>query len=547
MNETNSILTPTVINFIIEILKIITWPIITLCIIITFRKQLKFLLNRFSNFKIASSIVNMEIASSVSSDKENMENKKETSENENEKTSLIENKDRIENKDSLETKKNWYFRITRKRDEIDINEAEEIFKEYEREEKNPRELFKSKSLYLYYMYSEYHHEKSLSDLKTLIEKSNNIEDESNGLIWYSFALEITKQYKKISDLLCDYIKKDVPEEFLRQIVLKLIDVYILDNDIYKAKDLSLSYLSKFKERKSISELYVKLSKIEEILENDDISALLLDKAIEYHPENEDLLFKSAYQASKNDQDFISIVNYSILTRLSDKNAVALNNLAFCYEHKNLKILATDLYKKSSNLDFSLATANTGFTLLNAGFSEEAESYANKALKAKDIHPNIYNLLKSINEYKEREKKERNEIIKKSESLQKIMRKYTECYILPSNMNIEKNEWSLPDGTAIRFEKENNVYVATWQTSIEKSTSKYIHDITVEINNSSMKGTYIKFISPKPKETILGGVENKYHNIYGYYDNNELTIFSKKDEAEFKMIIKNNYNSNRINF
>ncbi|MBB1528936.1 hypothetical protein H4Q82_20860 [Pectobacterium carotovorum subsp. carotovorum] len=542
MNENNSILTPSVINLIIEILKITIWPILIFVIIMIFNKPLMRLLNRFHNVKIVAPLINLEIESSNHTDEEKIENKKSTNKNESksedEKTSLI--------KTEADLKENWYLRLFKIKDKKDIKEAEIIFKEYEMEEKNPRQLFKSRSLYLYYLYAEHHHEKALTDLKELIDNSNNIEDKSNGLIWYTFALEITKQYKKISNLLGDFLKNDVPEELSSGIVFKLIDTYISDDNLIKAKELTLSYLSKFKENKSISELYVKLAKIESELGNNDISSLLLDKAIEYTPDNEDLLFKSAYQASQNGQDFISIVNYPILISLSSKNALALNNLAVCYERNNLKIEAINLYKESSDLDFSLSMANIGFSLLHAGFVKEAESYANNALKTKDIHPNIYKLLNSINEKKEKEKENADKIIKKSESMQKLMRKYIECYITPDDMRIEESKWILPDGIPVSFEKEKDSYIAKWETDIENSTSKYLNSITLNINNLSSKGSYLKFIFPKQQQAILGSSENKYHDIYGYYNNDELIIFSKKDEAEFKMIIKKKVATKHVN-
>ncbi|KHS69452.1 tetratricopeptide repeat protein [Pectobacterium brasiliense] len=519
-------------NFILEIIKTTAWPIVTLIIVAIFYSQIKSILIRITNFKINAPLVNLEVDSpSINEYKE--KERKEPFLSEHEKSPPIEEPKKKEDSED------WIVRLIKisKDNNSAIEEAERIYKDYESQEKNPDDLMASKSFYLYYLYSSLNKKSALLELEENYKNAKNMQQEAIALRWYCGALMITKQHKKAENLLKIYLEKDNSEENSRSIALELIDLYIDDNNISKAKDISLKYLLEYKEPESLSALYKRLSAIEKNIGNNEEASLFLDKALEYCPQDETLLFDAAYQASNNQFDSLAIVNYSILLCLSKSNQAALNNLGVSLGNLNLKLKSVDFYKDSSNLNYSLSMANMGNILLNNGFHEEAEKLADKAIAAGNVHPNIYDLSKEIHKKRDEEEKKYKDVLQKGASFQKKVRSYIERSIKPSDKVIEKSNWIVGDNLIKSFKKENNSYIIRWETAIENSTSIYMHSITVDINNQSIKGFYFRYNHPQ-KETILGN-NNEFHNIYGYYDEEreELIIFNKDDKKEFNITLK----------
>ena len=148
--------------------------------------------------------------------------------------------------------------------------------------------------------------------------------------------------------------------------------------------------------------------------------------------------------------------------------LAMNNLAVCAQDAGLKVKAVENYKNSSKYDNTLAMANCGYLLLNAGFCQEAEEIARKASQMESPHENIFSLLSKIRETQKEQDKKWDELKDLFMEYQKDIRKYIESYYGESIAGFDGN-WTTKDGKSIGIQVSNNKLNVTWN----EQTPRYI--------------------------------------------------------------------------
>lgn len=432
----------------------------------------------------------------------------------------------------------WSSEMYKAFEEGRIEDAETAFKKYAIDEKDKSSLEKSKALYLYLRFKMGKDSSAINDLNELAQSATTEDGKLNSLSWLSLYLRDNLQHKKDIDIWRAAAKEFKSKELLIKVMINLAHALERDNKSHEAKNILIEQLSTANNDKQRSSIYLALSDIEESLGNKDISIYCKDKSLEYDPNDTDELFNSAYAASNEGISEISISNYLRLVRIDPENSTALNNLGVCTKEEGLNIKAAESYNRAIELGNTLAMSNQGFMLLEAGFAEEAEEIAKKALKLDNPHENIYSLITEINRKKEEQTSKWEKIIEKTQNRQKQIRYYIDQYYL-GNPESLAGPWATKDLSPTTATIKNNMLEASWiepAGAWDKHT--YTSRLRGNVSGSTFSGTFTKKRNEESPSTLLGLPRNTNINCIGYIseEGEKLNILSSRLKDDFSLIL-----------
>jgi tetratricopeptide (TPR) repeat protein len=526
-------------NTIIEALKIVTdflsnnsKTLVLLALLIICRDAISNFISRLTSlsFKNGDSTLGIE-AASPSDGKDNTKELPSPDEepSSEEKDSQVEKVERKEGE--------WFSIMHSAFEEKRFDDAEAIFKKYAVDEKDEVELEKNKTVYLYFRFEKAKDNKAIEELKDLARTAKTEESKFIILEWLSFCFRDSMQYGKEIELWRSALDEIESESLKTRAIVNLAYVLNKEDKSTEAKKLIIERLPSTVDDTQKSRLYEALSKIEQTLGNKSLSIYCKDKSLEFDANNRDELFNSAYAASNEDIDEISISNYIKLIGIDEDNSTALNNLGARAQEAGLKIKAVENYKKSAGYNNTLAMANQGYLLLDAGFTDEAENIARQALKFADPHQNVHSLIAAINEQKQEQTKEWNKLQEKSLNRQKDIRNYTEQYYL-GNPELLKGDWLVSNTYPTTIKIEKNVIKATWAESVGLLGGGVSYTVGLEgkVSGSTFEGKYTRKKDDNSPNTLLGFGENPIQSCIGYIsdDGNKFKLISTELKNNFSL-------------
>jgi tetratricopeptide (TPR) repeat protein len=422
----------------------------------------------------------------------------------------------------------------------DIDEAKAEFEKYAIKEEDTTKLAENKAIYLYRLFENVQDNSAIKQLEQLADTVENEESKYKVLLWLSFCFHDSSQYNEDIKLWEKALSLFSIEILITKSTINLSRSLNQTDDAEEAKRILISRLQAVATNDEKSKIYSALSTIELSLNNTKMSIFCKDKSLEYNPNDKDALFNTAYDAGEKDINELSLSNYITLLRIDCDNALALNNLGVQAQEAELKILAVNNYKKSSEYKNTLAMANKGFLLLDAGFLEEAEKIALEAIEMEDTHPNIYSLLTKINDSKKEEETKWNALITDAQKRQKCIRDYTNSYYIQTTHTFH-GAWILPNAKTIDISVTDNKLKANWSEKVGLAGTNYNIEIIADINNSSFRGQYKKVQEGKNNSQnllfSLAGDENI--SCFGIMaeDGKSIQIVAEDFKNKFSLLLK----------
>ena len=432
----------------------------------------------------------------------------------------------------------WFTEMHSAFYESRFDDADAIFRRYSLDEKDELKLGQNKALYLYFRFEKAKDNKAVEELEDLARTAKTEESKFNILMWLSLCLSDSMQYGKEIELWRSALEETQSESLKTRAIVNLAYALNKDDKSIEAKKLLVKRLSSAVDDAQKSSLYEALSLIEKALGNKSLSIYCKDKSLEFDVNNRDELFNSAYAASNEDIDEISISNYIKLIRIDEDNSTALNNLGVRALEAGLKIKAVENYKKSSRYNNTLAMANQGYLLLGAGFTDEAENIAKKALELNDPHQNVHSLIAAINEKKQEQNKEWDKLREKSLDRQKIIRKYTEQYYI-GNSNSLKGDWLVSNTYPTTITIEKDIINATWiESAGALGGGSYEAVLKGKVSGSTFEGKYTRKKDDSTPNTLLGFTGNTAQSCIGYIsdDGNQIKLISTELKDDFSLCL-----------
>ncbi|RJP85116.1 MAG: hypothetical protein C4518_17310 [Desulfobacteraceae bacterium] len=446
----------------------------------------------------------------------------------------------IEIKEKKDKEIDWFSNMYSALDAGNIDEAKSIFRKYYAEETNNDERYNNESFYLYLIYTKGKERDALSELERLTEKASNETLMIKALFWLSLCYRESSNYKTEIALW----EKTLPNLKISINQTNCLEylAYALKSDQRSKEGLKLLII-RLQEVEADEEkliIFKAIAALEKDLGNNLMSALCKDKAVQLNPDDHDLLFDAAYSQSEASLRPLSICNYSTLINLDRENSTALNNIGVCAAEQHLEIKAYNYYKQAMDLGSTLANANLGYKLLAGGFHMHAEELANKGLKEKDPHSNLYSLLSKINLEREAENKKWSEIKDKSALFQKNVRRYVDNYY-NEEKKVEKlfsGNWFTKDGKEISANVNQNNINIKWTYTVGVLNPKEVEvNISGILKNKSAKIHYkTKPLGLQYALSLADWTKHKESECLSYLESDLLTwhLFSKNTDDDFEL-------------
>jgi tetratricopeptide (TPR) repeat protein len=529
MNESPSMAIDA-LRVITEFLSDNSLTIVFLVLLIICRDAISSFISRLTSFKYKTgeSELGME-AAAPPEDKEKNSDLRTA----DEKPSPEDKKSEIEKKEE-----SWLPDMHKAFEEGRIEDAEVAFKKYALDEKDEVKVEENRAFYLYLRFEKGQDNSAIDELEKLSRTGKTEDSRFNTLLWLSVCLNDSMQIHKEIQLWRSTVEETKSVFLKTRAIVNLAYALNRDDSSVEAKKLLTDRLIAVMEDAQKALLYEALSKVEDTLGNKSLSVFCKDKSLEFDSNNRGELFNSAYAASDEDIDEISISNYIKLIRIDGNNSTALNNLGVRAQEAGLKIKAIDQYKKSSTHKNTLAMANQGYSLLGAGFTDEAEEIAKKALKQDEPHQNVHSLLAEINERKEKQNKDWEELSQKALSRQKIIREYTEQFYLGNPKLLEGN-WNASGTYPMTIKIENDLLKASWVEAVGAlGGGTYTVELTGKVSGSTFDGAYARKRNEGSPSTLLGLSGNTNQACIGYFSekDREIKLVSKKLKDNFSLCL-----------
>jgi tetratricopeptide (TPR) repeat protein len=180
----------------------------------------------------------------------------------------------------------------------------------------------------------------------------------------------------------------------------------------------------------------------EATKNKDMLIAISERLVDLSPDDYRTRFGLAYMHSEAGNNDLSLNHYLFIPP-SERNALGWNNLGAAFQHFRLPIKAVRAYRKSEELNETLAMANLGYAMLNVGLLAEARAICEKALAHKGFHKNVGHLLVRLNDVSAEEDKAQDEVLEKSRPKIEFYRGFARSLSLAEPKRLD-GAWASPE-------------------------------------------------------------------------------------------------------
>lgn len=520
-------------NLVEIFLKFSLWPLLCITAIILFRGQIRSILSNIggaNSVKLNSAVLNFEATTSKSV--------AQTQDSEDLVDTLENVKSTIKKPSQDEINKDWFITAQDLLSNGKIKEARCYFDNFMKNDIKNENYAQEHSFYLYLEYSSTLNAEILKECLTYVNQTGDILKKNYYINNYISCLQLTKQYEKA----IKFIEKEIepiPNLAVKtNLTVRLAQIYTETSDLQKAKDLVIVLIEKLEmidddsTDTHLHSAYLQLAEIEKKNNNNFNCALCLDKAAEYSPSDTNLIFNAAYETSNVALTALEVSNYSHLINLDVKNSNIFNNIGVTTDRLNLNLVSGKYYNNAVELGNSLAMANIGGLLLDAGLYVQTEEIIKKALSLGNPHENIFQLATRLNSEKEIQFKKWMEIIERSHVKQRSIRKYTRSYYCDNKKLPTHQHWIDDKGIKVSTLITKNKLELCWESEADHIS------LTASIVHSSFSGKYNE--KKKNVHNSLIGIMNKDISIdcLGFYDfdSEQILIISPLVDNDFSRIL-----------
>lgn len=439
----------------------------------------------------------------------------------------------------IEKQETWFELCMKAFSDGDIDEAKDAFRRHCQDQDDLEAIHKEKSFFLYLQFTTGKDMGALKELELHAKKAENEELKVRSLGWLSKAFIYDKQFDKAIELWKNLQTELTDISLKTGLQLKLSEAYLSSDAPDLAKTVLIQTLNGQTTDNQKAQAFRLLAQVEQKANNKKLSTYCLDKATQYEPENLGELFEAAHSAADSSVNELAILNYKLLTSRQPNNAGAWNNLGVEAKQVDLNIMSIQSYSKSSELGESLALSNKGYALLHAGFIDEAEELAHKAVKMEKPNSNVYNLLSDIEEKRRTEQEKLQSILNNASKKQSRYRAFIEKYYLGDVKTIV-GDWITNDSKKITIEPIDNRISLKWNSYKGSNESEISakFELNGEICGATFKGSYSK-THPTQTYSILGSPKDIGFLCLGYVDGDELHIFATSMDEQTTLIFKRN--------
>jgi tetratricopeptide (TPR) repeat protein len=176
-----------------------------------------------------------------------------------------------------------------------------------------------------------------------------------------------------------------------------------------------------------------LKELADIEKNDDQYLGASEALLDIYPDDSDMRFELAYRYSNLDRENLALYHYSRIPK-DQRTEATWNNIGVANARLGLDSKAVEAYRKSEELDGTLAMSNLAKKLINAGFLPEAEKICDQATRIKDYDKRIGLTISRIKEVQEEEGKKQETILTDTKRYREFYRDFGQaCGKIPPTL------------------------------------------------------------------------------------------------------------------
>ncbi|MFC2146898.1 hypothetical protein ACFLRT_05995 [Acidobacteriota bacterium] len=315
---------------------------------------------------------------------------------------------------------------------------------------------------------------AVKELQNVLDELDNEEIKAYGYCRLGLCLQISRNFDKaiIAFRKAESLGRD--QIFIAESIVQQSSCLIEEGQKIESLNCLLEGLKKVSNNDAKSILYKGLATFYKKGDNSLMASLAYEKALKLSPDNQELLFDTAYQFSKANVRLLSLLHYKTLISLSPNHSAALNNLGVCFGELGMKFKQKSNYKEAIKKGNNLAAGNLAINFIDAGFYDEAKKILDKAKLVDNPEPKVTSALSRLT----------NEIIdetEKEEKLMEIAKIEQRLFInLPDEIFLQyldkidlNGKWKEKDGNEIILTHNENSIKIEWLSEEENYRKRYI--------------------------------------------------------------------------
>ena len=360
-----------------------------------------------------------------------------------------------------------------------FEDADQAFESLQKAQEDAVSRLRNEILYHWLMYTHGRDANAVQKLEDLAKKKDVRE---TALFWIANCHKHSRSYAKAIDAHIRALSGDISQSQRSKHTAELAQCYVTMGNPEKGLKVLASALSQTTEPKAKIALYRAIANIYKKTGNSMLRSIVLQKILEFVPEDTATLFSAAYSQSEAKLACLCVVNYRTLLRFKQTHYSGLNNLGVECETLDMPIKSVSYYKKAAEGDNTLAMSNLSYRYMNQGFEAEAQNLLDKARKKDEPHQNVGQAMSTLADKKENEDQIWDKVTTEGGKQKEFFWAYADAYFLPSvGEQSFVGQWESPTGKVFTISQDGDSLSAKWET--EKDGEKFegtIHNLAARI-------------------------------------------------------------------
>lgn len=436
-------------------------------------------------------------------------------------------------------KESWFTQVMKALRSGQKEEAERVFEKYISTVTDPLLRIRRKSAFLYFTYSIAGDRPALEKLQNMFKEAENSEHKAAIAFWLSDSYRDAKNTAAEKGVWETLLDIEFPEKTRANFIINLSSCLEAEKKIDDACSLVEINLNKMTDSDALGLLFNKLGLLQKERGNKLLAAVAYEKALQYQPDDKDILFSAAYAQGDTDLQYLSYFNYDTLVNLFPESDSGYNNLGVGALNLGMNGKSVDFYRRAIEKENTLAMSNIAYLYISKGFYEEAKIILQKALGHKEPHQNVCLALSELEKIKQEEKESHKKALDSAVMQREFVRNYSEARFMATMYVLNNDDcWYTDSDTEIKLSLSGNKVIASWEeTSGLAITTKRKRNISALLTNRALTGKYS--VEGIPGATLLSYEPTKTRNFIAYFRNDSAIhmMFIDKDDPMFMVLVK----------
>lgn len=411
--------------------------------------------------------------------------------------------------------------------------ADKSFDELQKMETNDTDKRINEVIYLTLAYINNYDSRAVYKIEELT-KFEDVRDLAYNRLTYCY--EFSNNNEKALEIHIRALSDVISENAKTTHIVKITDLY---NKLGREDDSLILLKKRLEEIRTDGEkadIFSAIANTYKKLNNKTLSAIALQKVIQYKSEDLTTLFDAAYSQGEAKFLKLSIMNYHTLLGFDPKYQSALNNLGVkCFE-LDMQIKSVDYFKMAVKEKNTLSMSNLAYRYMNSGFKEEAQGILDEAIKENNRHRNVGSALADLSDKQAEENRKWDSVNTDAVKEQQFFWEYADAYFYHYEINDRCNgDWLLLKNKFFKVTREGDKIIGIWEK--EDDGIKFEGNLT---NRSAEIKYHIK--SKQIYSSAPSWGQAKVGYLYFSEELDNIHIFIPSDSDEYIILTRNDMKS-----